>query len=64
MEPWMADESPTEPQLPGRISKLKEDFNAFYDQCVARFIEVDRELNALCKKITEFETPLYSILSE
>ncbi|WFU70506.1 trypsin-like peptidase domain-containing protein [Bradyrhizobium sp. CB2312] len=64
MEPWMADDSPAEPQLPGKISKLKEDFNAFYDQCVGRFIEVDRELNALCKKITEFETPLYSLLSE
>ncbi|OCK59154.1 serine protease [Bradyrhizobium sp. LMTR 3] len=64
MKPWMADDPPPEPQLPTNIWKLNEDFDAFYKQCVERFIEVDHELNELCKKVASFETPLYSLLNE
>ncbi|WP_342732717.1 effector-associated domain EAD1-containing protein [Bradyrhizobium sp. B117] len=63
MKPWMADEPPPEPQIPANIRKLEEDFQTFYKQCVDRFIEVDHELNELCKKIASFEIPLDALLS-
>ena len=64
MAPWMAaNDPPPEPQIPANIRKLNEDFDAFFKQCVDRFIKVDDELNELCKKITSFETPLDALLS-
>jgi hypothetical protein len=63
MKPWMADDPPPEPQIPANIRKLDEDFHTFYKQCVDRFIEVDHELNELCKKIASFETPLDALLN-
>ncbi len=64
MEPWKADDPPPEPQIPANIWKLNEDFDTFYRQCVNRFIEVDDELNELCKKVASFETPLDALLNE
>jgi hypothetical protein len=63
MRPWMADDPPPEPQIPANIKKLDGDFQTFYKQCVDRFIEVDHELNELCKKITSFKTPLDVLLN-
>ena len=62
MKPWMADDPPPEPQIPANIKKLNDDFDDFYKKCVNRFIEVDHELNELCKKITSFKTPLDVLL--
>jgi trypsin-like peptidase len=63
MKPWMPDDPPPEPQIPANIKKIKDDFQSFHKQCVDRFIEVDKELNALCKKITSFGMPLDVLLS-
>jgi len=63
MKPWMADDPPPEPQIPANIKKLNDDFNEFYKSCVDRFIQVDQELNELCKKITSFKTPLEVLLN-
>ncbi len=64
MKPWMAaDIPPPEPQIPANIRKLNDDFDAFYKQCVDRFIRVDDELNELCKKIASFATPLDNLLT-
>jgi extradiol dioxygenase family protein len=56
------DDPPPEPQIPANKWRLEEDFHTFYKQCVDRFIEVDHELNELCKKITSFEIPLDALL--
>ena len=61
-QPW-AEDPPPELKIPANIRKLNEDFDAFFKQCVDRFIKVDDELNELCKKITSFETPLDALLS-
>ena len=63
MMPWMADIPPPEPQIPANIRKIDGDFQSFYKRCVDRFIEVDHELNELCKKVTSFTTPLDALLS-
>jgi hypothetical protein len=63
MKLWMADDLPPEPQIPANIKKLNEDFDDFYKKCVNRFVEVDHELNELCKKITSFKTPLDALLN-
>jgi hypothetical protein len=62
-QPW-ADDPPPELKIPANIRKFDEDFQTFYKQCVDRFIDVDHELNELCKKITSFEIPLDSLLNE
>jgi hypothetical protein len=63
MMPWMADDPPPEPKIPANIMKIDSDFQSFYKQCVDRFIEVDDELNRLCKKVTSFTTPLDVLLN-
>jgi hypothetical protein len=62
-QPW-AEDPPPELKIPANIRKFDEDFLSFYKQCVDRFIDVDDELNELCKKITSFETPLDALLTE
>ena len=64
MKQAWADDPPPELKIPANIRKFDEDFYAFYKQCVDRFIDVDDELNELCKKITSFETPLDALLNE
>jgi hypothetical protein len=62
MKPWMADDPQPEPQIPSNKNKLDSDFLSFYKMCVERFIEVDDELNRLCKKVITFTTPLDVLL--
>ena len=63
MKPGMEDDIPPEPTILRNIMKIDSDFQSFCKQCVDRFIEVDHELNELCKKITSFKTPLEALLN-
>ncbi|BAM89494.1 hypothetical protein S58_35010 [Bradyrhizobium oligotrophicum S58] len=58
MKPWMADTPPPEPRLATSAEKLDNQFVDFYKTCVDRFIDVDDELNRLCRRIVPFGLPL------
>lgn len=62
MSPWLVDAMPPEPQEPKIIEQIDYDFWVFHRECVDRFFEVDKNLNALCAKITQFADPLDSVL--
>jgi hypothetical protein len=62
MKQWTPDDPPPEPQIAANIEKIDSNFLSFYMLCIDRFIDVDDELNRLCKKVTSFATPLDVLL--
>jgi hypothetical protein len=63
MTPWLTDTVPAEPQIPGIIREIDDEFWRFQQAFLDRFFQADMELNALCAKVTQFATPLDALLN-